>query len=98
MVFRLTQDMVSEKYPDVHFSSLRTLDLLQCGLKSVDLTPVGAFDNLARLASLHLSFLCLKTDILFLSTALTWRTTLSPHSLDWFTSTNSRFVHTIIVL
>ena len=45
---RLTQDVIFEQFPNEEFSALRTLDFPQCGLKIVDLSPVTAFDNLAR--------------------------------------------------
>lgn len=50
---RLSQDLINEKYPDVKFCLLRTLDFLHCNLKTVDLSPVDAFDNLASLNLEH---------------------------------------------
>ena len=45
---RLTQDSVYEKFPDSTFSSIKTLDFPNSGLKQVDLSPVKNFDNLLR--------------------------------------------------
>lgn len=62
---RLSQDLINEKYPDVKFCLLRTLDFLHCNLKTVDLSPVDAFDNLARfvyisfLDNLNITLLCM---------------------------------------
>lgn len=56
---RLTQDLICEKHPDLPLSSLNTLDLVQCGLKTVDLSPVEAFDNLARQVVLYPIFFIL---------------------------------------
>ena len=52
---RLTQDVIFEQFPNEEFGALRTLDFPQCGLKIVDLSPVTAFDNLARLVFLHIT-------------------------------------------
>ena len=53
----LTQDLIYERHPDIDVSSLRKLDLPNCGLKHVDLSPIDSFRNLARYLPLPLDFL-----------------------------------------
>lgn len=43
-----------QKYPSLPFQDMVKLDLPNCGLKQVDLSPVKAFSNLVRLDSLEL--------------------------------------------
>ena len=50
----LTQDLIYERHPDLDVSSLRKLDLPNCGLKHVDLSPIDSFRNLARYLQLLL--------------------------------------------
>lgn len=45
---RLTQDFVFQKYPSLLFKDMLKLDLPNCGLKHVDLSPVSSFHNLSR--------------------------------------------------
>lgn len=45
---RLTQDFVFQKYPSLLFKDMLKLDLPNCGLKNVDLSPVNAFIHLSR--------------------------------------------------
>ena len=45
---RLTQDFIFQKYPNLQCNEVVKLDLPNCGLKHVDLTPVQSFNNLAR--------------------------------------------------
>ena len=45
---RLTQDFVFQKCPSLPFKDMLKLDLPNCGLKHVDLSPVDSFFNLSR--------------------------------------------------
>lgn len=47
-LIRLTQDFVFQKHPSLPFKDMLKLDLPNCGLKHVDLSPVSAFSNLSR--------------------------------------------------
>lgn len=46
---QLTQDFVFQKHPSLPFKDMLKLDLPNCGLKHVDLSPVSAFSNLSSL-------------------------------------------------
>ena len=48
VVCRLTQDMIYEQSPSLDLSDARTLDLPNCGVRSVDLSPFDLLHNLAR--------------------------------------------------